>query len=266
MNIIISILEFIVLVTSIGLFFAKREKTSPDGEWNTNWGVAILVATILMIGMNIKFICSGIYCFFTCAVDDTPGSESAKRAVAIYRRVKEGKKAELGMFGYGNVDLKHLNQDLEEERLFLGAETPEEIETIAKRATKTELDQRLRDRQEATKQLVGERTGEYQKVVAGRPKDPRIPQGPSAPVAAEKPGFGQFLEKAYKNELGAQATRAKYTAQKEAEAKKAKEEAEMKAALKAAAPTSSARRGLSSSIESASSSVSSEAPVKLKRD
>lgn len=243
MNIIISILEFIVLVTSIGLFFAKKDST--DGEWNTNWGIAVIIAAILMIGMNIKFVCSGIYCFFTCAVDDAPGSESAKKAVAIYRRVKEGKKAELGWGGYGSVDLKHLNRDLEEENLFLGAETPEEIETIAKRATKTILAQNLKDRQEATTKLVGARAGEYEKVVAGRPKEQRIPTGPSAPVAAEKKtGFLETAEQLYKKELGQQATYAKYTAQKAAE-KKAAEEKEMKEALKAAAPTSSARLGLS---------------------
>jgi len=242
MNIIISILEFIVLVTSIGMFFSKRDST--DGEWNTNWGIAILVATLLMIAMNIKFVCSGIYCFFTCAVDNTPGAESAKKAVAIYRRVKEGKKAELGFGGYGNVDLKHLNQDLEEENLFLGAETPEEIESIAKRATKTVLAQNLKDRQEATRKIVQERVDEFGKVVANRPKDQRT-TGPSTPVVEKKTGFLDTAEQLYKKELGQQATYAKFKAEAAAKAKAAKE---AEAADRAVAK----QLGISDSMESAS--------------
>lgn len=190
MNYIILVLEFIVLVTSIGLFIAKRDST--DGTWNVNWTIALLVATILMIGMNISLVCYGMKCFFTCGSGDemAAGADDAKKAVAIYRNVKQGKKAELGSFsGYRNIDLKHINNDLEEENLFLGAETPEEIQSIAKNATKAILAQRLKNRQVTTAKLVTDKTQELQKNLANRPLLPTpIPTDPTPPAAPQKQG------------------------------------------------------------------------------
>lgn len=189
MNYIILVLEFIVLVTSIGLFIAKKE-AGDDGSWNINWTIALLIATILMIGMNISTVCYGMKCFFTCGGGDEPGADDAKKAVAIYRNVKQGKKAELGTFsGYKNVDLKHINNDLEEENLFLGAETPEEIQTLAKNATKAILAQRLKERQTTTAKLVGDKTQELQRNLANRPL---LPTPGPIPERA-KPQGGGFL-------------------------------------------------------------------------
>lgn len=189
MNYIFLVLEFIVLVTAIGLFIDKSKDT--DKDWNINWGIALLIATLLMIIINFRFVCYGAWCFFSCGQDNNPASEAAKKAVAAYRRVKEGKTAKGGFFEGGSVDLNKLDKDLEEQNLFLGVEDPEQVKAVAERATKDLLAQNLRDKQAFAKRTIDERTNENRKNLADRPG---LLATPTVAIPEPKPsGFGGLI-------------------------------------------------------------------------
>lgn len=167
MNYIILLLEFIVLIVSIGLFISKSEMTPNGPRIDINWNIALFITVILMIGINIRFICYGAYCFFSCG-DESAEVQDAKKAVAIYRRAKAGKSLKAGMFGYENVDLNNLNQD-DEETEFLGVNDPQEIKRIAEQNTKTLLQQNIADRQAVSKERVQARVQEHAAALKGRP-------------------------------------------------------------------------------------------------
>lgn len=167
MNYIILLLEFIVLITSIGLFISKSEMVDGSPRIDINWNIALFITVILMIGINIRFICYGAYCFFSCG-DESAEVQDAKKAVAIYRRAKAGKSLKAGLFGYENVDLNNLNQD-DEETEFLGVSDPTEIKKIAEQNTKTLLQQNIADRQAVSKERVQARVQEHAAALKNRP-------------------------------------------------------------------------------------------------
>ena len=120
MNVIIAMMEFVVLVLSIGLLSAEINDTT--GEWHLNWKLPLLGAAFFMIALNASFICTGItnflHCKWSCG-DKSPEITEAEEAVAAYRRVKKGLDEKPGFFERGeSVDIKHLDQDSAEKLLF----------------------------------------------------------------------------------------------------------------------------------------------------
>lgn len=206
MNYIILLFEFICLVTSIGLFIAKTDETPTGPQTSISWNVALLIATVVMIIINLRFICRGITCFFTCG-DESPDVLAAKEAVAKYRRAKAGKDLSPGIFGYEDVNLNKLNQG-DEENTFFGVTDPNEIKEIADRSTKNILAQNLEDRNKVSKQRIQERANEQQARLARRgilPEQQFKPTGGDLPVRggeAQQGGIrGLFKGTEYKGQV-----------------------------------------------------------------
>lgn len=201
MNYIILLLEFIVLTISIGLFIAKRVDTPGGPSYDINWNIALIISAILLLAANAALVCRGVICFFTCG-DESVQVTEAKNAVARYRRVKAGQSAKPGLFGYGSVDLNHLEDDPDEANLFVGIDDPVEIKNIADAATKSWQKNRAAQRSNLIQQRTNARVGEQDTNLARRNLFAEgatrpVVTGPTQPTQPQL-GYAARLENALK--------------------------------------------------------------------